>query len=144
MTVPTIYEIDAGQVRECWGRYMRSGVAAALEHDTDGTLPEDVFASLMAGHSRALMSFYNDDPVAAAPEGFLVVREMHVPGGKELLVWLGYHNGDEARTADYMPQIAEFARDNGCFRVAIESPRPYHRAVPGMKLARHVFHYEVE
>jgi hypothetical protein len=70
-------------------------------------------------------------------------RNVHARG-KELLVWLAYHNGgDEATTADFMPQIAEIARQSGCFRVAIESPRPYHRAVPGMKLARHVFHYEV-
>jgi hypothetical protein len=102
-----------------------------------------VFASLMGGHSRALMSFFDNDPTKG-PEGFLIVRELHTPGGKELLVWLGYHNGDETRTADYMPQLADLAMATGCRRVTIESPRPYHRAVPGMKLARHVFHYEVE
>lgn len=143
MHVPTIIEISAEEVRSRWPGYMRAGVVAALEHDTDGTLPEDVFASIMAGHSRALMSFYNDDPTNG-PEGFLVVREIFTAGGKELLVWLGYHNGEETRTADYMPQIADFALANDCRRVTIESPRPYHRAVPGLKLARHVFHYEVQ
>lgn len=142
MHVPTIIEIDATEVRRIWNIYMRQGVVAALEHDTDGAMPEDVFASLMAGHSRAFVSHYRDDPLAGY-EGFLIVREMFKPGGRELLVWLGYHNGDETRTADYMPQLADVARAAGCDRITIESPRPYHRAVPGMTLARHVFHYEV-
>jgi hypothetical protein len=144
MHVPTLFELDAGAVREWWGRYMRGGVASALEHDTDGALPEDVFASLMAGHSRAFMAFAKDEPATGGPLGFIIVREIFIPGGKELLVWLGYHNGDdETRTADYLAQIADIAMAADCIRVTIESPRPYHRAVPGMVLARHVFHYEV-
>jgi hypothetical protein len=51
-----------------------------------------------------------DDPTRG-PLGFIVTREIFTPGGKEFLVWLGYHNGDdEARTADYMAQIADMAR----------------------------------
>lgn len=145
MHVPTLYELDPPAIRACWGRYMRGGVAAALEHDTDGAMPEDVFASLMGGHSNAFMAFTGDDPERGGPLGFIITRELFTPSGKELLVWIGYHNGDdETRTAHYMAQIADMARAAGCHRVAIESPRPYHRAVPAMKLARHVFHYEVE
>jgi hypothetical protein len=144
MQVPTLFPLDASEVRRRWGFYIRDGVASALEHDTDGALPEDVFASLMAGHSQLWMAFRHDDMETGGPLGFIVTREIFTPGGKELLVWLGYHNGDdEARTADYMAQIADMARAVEASRVTIESPRPYHRAVPGMKLARHVFHYEV-
>lgn len=144
MQAPTLYQLPISEVRRRWGFYIREGVVAALEYDTDGTLPEDVFASLMAGHSTLFMAFTNDNWETGGPLGFIVTREMFTAGGKELLVWLGYHNGeDEARTADYMPQVAEMARAVDAARVSIESPRPYHRAVPGMKLARHVFHYEV-
>lgn len=144
MSVPTLFEIDAHEVRSRWD-YIRSGVAAALEYDTDGAMPEDVFASLMGGHSRLHMAFYSNERESGGPEGFIITREIFVPAGKEFLVWIAYHNGDaESRTADFMPQIADMAREAGCLRVTIESPRPYHRAVPGMKLARHVFHYEVE
>lgn len=145
MHVPTFFTLDAMAIRQWWSRYIRGGVASALEHDTDGAMPEDVFASLMGGHSQLHMLFTNDDPENGGPQGFIITRELFTPGGKEFLVWIGYHNGDdEARTADFMPQIADMARAADCHRVAIESPRPYHRAVPGMKLARHVFHYEVE
>jgi hypothetical protein len=144
MHAPILFPLEVSEVRRRWGFYIRGGVAAALEHDTDGTMPEDVFASLMAGHSHLWMAFSHDDVEDGGPLGFIVTREIFTPGGKELLVWLGYHNGDdEARTADYMAQIAEMARGVEASRVTIESPRPYHRAVPGMKLARHVFHYEV-
>ena len=146
MHVPILFQLDAATVRKWWARrYMREGVAMALEHDTDGTMPEDVFASLMAGHSTAYMAFSDDNPERGGPLGFIITREMFTPGGKELLVWIGYHNGeDEARSADYWPQIVDFARAAGCDRITVESPRPYHRAVPGVTLARHVFHYEVQ
>jgi hypothetical protein len=143
MHVPTLFPLDTSEVRRRWGFYIRSGVASALEFDTEGAMPEDVFASLMGGHSHLFMAFDQDDPTRG-PLGFIIAREIFTPGGKEFLVWLAYHNGDdEARTADYMAQVADMARQAGCKRVTIESPRPYHRAVPGMTLARHVFHYEV-
>jgi hypothetical protein len=144
MAAPILFPLELHEVRERWNRHIRGGVISALEHDTDGAMAEDVFASLMGGHSQLWMGFYQDDRERGGSAGFIITREMFTPQGKELLVWLAYHNGgDEATTADFMPQVAEIARQSGCFRVAIESPRPYHRAVPGMKLARHVFHYEV-
>lgn len=144
MHVPTLFPLEASEVRRRWGFYIRDGVASALEHDTEGAMPEDVFASLMGGHSQLWMAFTGDDPESGGPLGFIVTREIFTPGGKEFLVWLAYHNGaDEASMADYMAQIATMARNFECRRVTVESPRPYHRAVPGMTLARHVFHYEV-
>jgi hypothetical protein len=84
MHVPTLFPLDTSEVRRRWGFYIRSGVASALEFDTEGAMPEDVFASLMGGHSHLFMAFDQDDPTRG-PLGFIIAREIFTPGGKELL-----------------------------------------------------------
>lgn len=123
MIAPTMTPILPAQLRPVW-REIRERIARLADKLEQPWAPEDVFHEILVGnaHLWALSDL----------SGFVVLRLFATDYERVLHVWICC-NSSGHKIADYLEQIKGIAAANDCQRVTFESPRRYHRALPGVK-----------
>lgn len=109
--------------RDVWNQ-IESGVKAALEHQSEGLMAGDVFASLKSKEALLFMD----------GESFFIVKKItNALGEKALLCWIafGADIAAESAVARYQPDIVEIAKREGCSEIHfVSTRRGYDRLMP--------------
>lgn len=94
---------------------------------------EDVFLAVISGDAFLWTTQWG--------EGFVILQVHAAPYESDLHVWIAC-NDTIARAGEYMPQLIEIARENGCQRVTFDSHRRgWERELPGAEVT---FQYAVK
>lgn len=130
MTIGILTMIPAADVRAVWPS-VRDRVSAIAAATGEGWVVEDVFHEIIVGNAF----LWATEDLGC----FVVLQIDQRPYQRSLFVWIASEE-TEARAADYVPQIQDIGRENGCQRVVFESPRRWDRALPGLTV-RHIYSF---
>lgn len=130
---PLLRPVEPEALRHTWAA-IRDRVAAISDEFNEPWLADDVFHELLTKNANL---WALDDL-----SGFLVLRLFATQYERQLHVWLCW-NGSEPTIAAYLEQLKGIAAANDCDRLTFESPRKYHRALPGLRV-RYAYSIEVE
>lgn len=128
---PLLRPVEPLELRHAWAA-IRDRVQALSDRFNEPWIAEDVFHELLTNnaHLWALEDL----------SGFLVLRLFATGYERALHVWICC-NDSEPNIAAYLDQLKGIAEANDCSRVTFESPRRYHRALPGV---RATFAYSID
>jgi hypothetical protein len=117
-----MFPVTPDQLRTAWPK-IRGRIEALSIKLAQPWMPEDVFHEIVncQSHLWALADL----------SGFVVLRVFASNYERSLHVWICC-NASGHRIVDYLDQIKGIAASNDCSRVTFESPRRYHRALPGV------------
>ena len=135
MTDPV--EVPRDAVRTFWPQ-ARPHIERALAATTLPYIAEDVYGSLISGKSFLYLTTEGDDVT-----GCFVLYVRNTWEIRELYVWISAHQNPNHSVADYLDWLSVLTRKAGCSRWCGDSPRPFHKIVPGLRLESHHFVMEV-
>lgn len=98
------------EVKDCWGNIRPELLKMG---ETDGWIPEDVYAFLIGGHATL---YVND----GAWQGFVILQLLPNYSEKRLHIWIAAGWGD---MLSYRDEVVEIAKQSGAKRITFESPR---------------------
>ena len=123
MIAPTLFPVAPDQLRASW-KEIRDRIDKLSIDLVQPWMPEDVYHEILTGNAHLW--------ALADLSGFVVLRLFASNYERVLHVWICC-NASSHRMVDYLEQIKGIAEANDCARVTFESPRRYHRALPGVK-----------
>jgi hypothetical protein len=125
-------------IRDLWHE-AKPHVEKALSAGRFPYLAEDVFAACRDGLATLYLTKGDD----ASTTGCFVLRLEPKWGRQELYVWICAHDDPGRSVVEHQDWLARITRAAGCSRWCGDSPRPFHRLVPGLTLESYHFVMEV-
>lgn len=120
---PLLLPVPPENLRVVW-REIRDRVEAISTKLDQPWVADDVFHEILLGNAHLW--------ALADNSGFVVLRLFATAYERVLHCWI-CSNTSAQPIADYLDQIKGIAAANDASRVTFESPRRYHRALPGVK-----------
>ena len=131
-------DVPREHLRQFWPQ-ARPFIERALAVDDLPYIAEDVYRFLSEGLATLHLTVDDDHKVT----GCFVIRKQRTWDRDELYVWLLGHENPEHGVVEYLDWLNRLTRKASCSRWTADSPRPFHKVVPGLRLASHHFVMEV-
>lgn len=123
--------VEPAALRNTWAE-IRDRVAGISARYSEPWIADDVFHELLNLNSH----LWATEDLSC----FIVIRLFATDFERVLFIWVGCNNGGPD-ISDYLPQVHDIAAANNCARIQWESPRKFHRALPGVRVR---YSYSIE
>lgn len=138
MSLPDPLAVPRESVRAFWPQ-VKPHIEKALGVTALPYIAEDVYGSLISG--KASLHLTADEGHNVTGCFVLYVRQVwEIP---ELYVWILAHENPDHGVVDYLDWLNRVTQQAGCARWSADSPRPFHKVIPGLRLESHHFVMEV-
>jgi hypothetical protein len=131
--------IPPQEIRRTWPVIL-DGVQNVQAHSSDGWIPEDIYAELIAGNRTLHLGYVDGDYI-----GFLILQRQQGYSCIKLNIWLAYAHTELDPLALFMDDIKQIARSISAREITFASPRRWERRVRpyGFRPIKQVFSMEI-
>ena len=133
-----IQQIAPPDLRRHWP-VIRKYVNRACATGDYAFLPEDVYTSAIGGN--ALVYLLKTE--AGVTCGAMIFTLRDTFGRKELYGWVLAHDDPDKGMDVFTGFVTDLAKSLNCERWCFDSPRAFHKVIPGLKLESHHFYMEI-
>lgn len=133
------FDVPQAAIRTFWPK-ARPFIEQALEVGDTPYIAEDIYQALITGIATLHLTMNDSHEVTGC---FVINKRRLWWGQDELYVWLLAHANPDHTVVEYLDWLNALTKRANCRRWSADSPRPFHKIVPGLKLESHHFVMEV-